>query len=58
MRDNIDEFIEDYTKAFNAHGQAPPGKEREALEKALKEIWEQRRREKAARLQQEEESKK
>lgn len=58
MRDNMDEFIEDYTKVFNAHSQAPPGKEREALEKALKEIWERRRREKAAKQQEEEKGEK
>lgn len=57
MRDNIDEFIEDYTKVFNAHSQAPPGKEREALEKTPKEIWERRRLEKT-NGQPEEESKK
>lgn len=58
VRDNIDEFIEDYTKALNAHSQAPPGKEREVLEKALKEIWERRRGEKAAKQREEDTSKK
>ena len=51
MRDNIEEFIADYTKVFEAYRQAPPEERREAMQKALHEIWEQRRREKANKEQ-------
>ena len=49
MRDNTEEFIADYGKVFAAYSQAPPEQRREAMRKALQEIWERRRREKAAK---------
>lgn len=58
MRDNIEEFIADYTKVFEAYRQAPPEERREAMQKALHEIWQHRRREKAARQQEEDKGKK
>lgn len=52
MKDEKEQFVEDYTKVAIAHFAAPAGKKREAMEKALREIWERRRREKEAKQQQ------
>jgi hypothetical protein len=58
VRDNIEEFIADYTKVFEAYRHAPPEERRKAMQKALHEIWEQRRREKKTSLQEENQGKK
>lgn len=47
------QFVEDYTKVAMAHFTAPPEKKREAMEKALEEVWARRRREKEAKQEQE-----
>jgi len=44
-----DQFIEDYVKVMTAGFGGPPEKEDEAIEKAIKEVWERRRREKATK---------
>lgn len=58
MRENTDQLIKDFEKVFNAHYNAPPEKKAEAMEKALREVWEERRREKAAGQQEEDKGKK
>jgi len=40
-------FIEDYTKVAMARYKAPPEEKREAMEKALRAVWAERRRGKA-----------
>ena len=51
MRDDKEQLIKDFEKVYTASYHAPPDKEREAMEKALREVWEERRREKAAKGQ-------
>ena len=51
MRDDTDQLIKDFEKVFNAHYNAPPEKKAEAMEKALREMWAERRREKADKEQ-------
>jgi len=58
MRDNIEEFISDYAKVFEAYRQAAPEERRKEMQRALHEIWEQRRREKEARQQEEDKGEK
>ncbi|HEY6249641.1 MAG TPA: hypothetical protein VI685_06745 [Candidatus Angelobacter sp.] len=53
-----EQFVEDYVKIMTAGFGQPPEQENEAIDKAIKEVWERRRREKAARLQEEGKSKK
>jgi len=48
-QDDNERFIEDYTKVALAHYHAPPEERREATKRALREVWERRRREKAAK---------
>ncbi|HEY6249640.1 MAG TPA: hypothetical protein VI685_06740 [Candidatus Angelobacter sp.] len=50
-------FVDDYTKVAMAKYNAPPEKEHEEFERALREVWERRRREKAARLAKEDKGK-
>lgn len=52
------QFVEDYLKIMTAGFGQPPEQEDEAIDKAIKEVWERRRREKAARQEQEDKGKK
>lgn len=54
MKDEEEErLVEDFAKVYNAFSKAPKGKEDEALDKALDEVWERRAREKETKQQQE-----
>ena len=57
MRDDTEQLIKGFEKVYMAGYKAPEGKHREEMEKALREVWEERRREKAAK-EQEDKSKK
>lgn len=52
VKDEKEQFVEDYTKVAMAHFAAPAGKKREAMKKALQEVWDRRRREKEAKQKQ------
>ena len=49
MRDDTEQLIRDFEKVYMAGYRAPAGKKDEATSKALHEVWERRRREKAAK---------
>lgn len=53
-----EQFVEDYVKVATAGFGLPPQQEDQAIETTVKEIWERRRREKAAKQQKEDKSKK
>jgi len=57
VRDDTEQLIKDFEKVCMAGYKAPEGKHREEMEKALREVWEERRREKANK-EQEDKSKK
>lgn len=48
MKDENEQLIEDFEKVYMAHYKAPSEQKREAMKKALQEIWDRRRREKDA----------
>jgi len=45
------QFVEDYVKVLTAGFGESPEKEDQAIEKAIKEVWERRRREKETKEQ-------
>jgi endo-beta-N-acetylglucosaminidase D len=49
MKDEMDleaeRLVEDFAKVYNAFSKAPKGKEDEALDKALDEVWARREKE-------------
>jgi hypothetical protein len=52
MRDDKEQLIRDFEKVYMAHYKAPLEEKREAMKKALQEVWDRRRRDKEAKQQQ------